>query len=73
MTPGQKKMGEYAATVADHPYYRALLDCDDKRHALHNAVLAGMDAVYGGCLPSDEREMIRRLDAKIAFVRNMKG
>ncbi len=72
MTPGEKKIGEYASAVADHPYYKTLFKDDDRaRHAMHNAVLAGMDAVYRGCLPSDEREMIRLLDAKLAFVRKM--
>ena len=68
-TPGQIKMAEFAACVAEHSSFRDLLG--DKRHGLHNCVLAGLYAVYDGCLPSDEREMIRRLDATMATIKRM--
>ena len=65
-------MSEYAAIVSAHPYYRALLgNKDGAMPALHNVILAGMHAVYRGCLPSNEQDMIRNIDAKLAFVRDM--
>ncbi len=70
LTPLERKLGEVAATISDHPDLRAGLG--DARHALHNFVLASLTECTRDIPELLWPELIERLDKLMAQVARMR-
>lgn len=70
LTQLEAKLGEVASAVADHPLWKETLG--QKRHGLHNFVLASLTEATRGLSPVQTEASIERLDKLMQQIKRMR-